>query len=74
MNTKNTCWIALILFLFHICLIFASIEDSKDRKSFDSNDVAISDVTLLLPHTTKSKVHYRLEAYNGCFKWFERFS
>jgi hypothetical protein len=35
------------------------------------SDIAISDLTLLLPHTinAKNEVQYKLEAYNGCFKW-----
>lgn len=32
---------------------------------------AISDLTLLLPHTSgqKNEVRYKLEAYNSCFRW-----
>lgn len=45
----------------------------KNEKEIEINNgsIAISDVTLLLPHTItqKNEVHYKLEAYNSCFKW-----
>ena len=34
------------------------------------DDVAISDISLLLPYSGKTRVTYELEAYNGCFKWY----
>ena len=57
---------ALVVLLLLLCDGASAIERARHQV----DDVAISDISLLLPFGAKTKVSYEIEAYNGCFKWF----
>ena len=69
----------VVLGLLAICLALLSLSEARisasaafggqERTVLAGSDISISAVSVLLPQSRS--VRYKLEAFNGCFRWYE---